>query len=144
MTADLQLERRGEDWLLVITGELDRILAPELAPALESALATERLPVRVDLAAVTFLDAGGAAAVDAARRRCEEAGLSFVVDAHLPAIVRRVLALTGLDDLIDEEQPPRADGGPHRGRPRDWRDGERGSSRAWHTRHGNHTPFEAN
>jgi anti-sigma B factor antagonist len=89
--------------LISVAGEIDAGTAPQLAEALQPHLTT-RETVLVDLSAVTFLSA---------------AGLHVLVDAHWstqasggavklitgPRCVDRVLALTGLDTVLDFFQP---------------------------------------
>lgn len=86
---------------LVVEGELDIATAPELGRRLLAAEASAARVV-VDLRAVGFMDSTGLSALLASRERHRERGASgpgLVVDA---GHVRRVLELTGCDDMIED------------------------------------------
>jgi anti-anti-sigma factor len=86
---------------LVVEGELDLSTAPELERSLLRAEAAATRVV-IDLRPVEFIDSTGLAALVASRRRhCERgaAGPALVVG---DGPVRRLLRLTGCDDMIED------------------------------------------
>jgi anti-sigma B factor antagonist len=81
------------------TDELDLATVPALRAALRDALAAGCAVVRVDLAAVTFLDSTALAALVETWRDATGRGMRFEV-VHPAVNVRRVLEITNLDHLV--------------------------------------------
>ena len=93
--------RRRRVVALVVEGELDLAPAPELAGRLRLAeAATDR--VVVDLRAVGFIDSTGLSALVASRERHRERGVAGPGLVVADNQVRRVLELTGCDDMIED------------------------------------------
>jgi anti-anti-sigma factor len=91
------VRRIGSDAIRVeVCGDVDLATAAVLAATLRQA--TDLRPVRleVDLSGVTFLGCAGVDALRSARRAVPVMGLRGPTDA-----VRRLLALAGLDPLVD-------------------------------------------
>jgi anti-sigma B factor antagonist len=80
---------------VVAAGEIDMSTAGQMRDSLVAAWNEHPSAVVVDLAAVTFMDSSGIAALVEARNRAVEAGGSLTVVNPQP-MVRRVLAVTGL------------------------------------------------
>ncbi len=100
----------------VTTAEVDYNSASafeaELAPHLDPPTS-----VVLDLTAVTFLDSSGLQVLQRARQSLVDAGGTLHVD-HVAPIVRRVLDVSGMNDLllgadvgVDGEGPPRPSSG---------------------------------
>lgn len=89
---------------VALAGEVDTSTAPLVAGALTAV--PDGVTVRLALTDVTYLDSSGVRALVAARR---ELGDRFAVTDPSHA-VRRVLELSGVDDLVVEPD----DGGPPR------------------------------
>ena len=85
---------------VVATGELDLVTAPALRTALEQAVALMPDSIVVGLATVTFVDSTGLGALVHGWRLASDQGIKLTLrDASPP--VRRVITVTGLDDLLD-------------------------------------------
>jgi len=100
---------------VAVSGEVDLATAEVLRDRLLDVLRDEApTMLRVDLAAVTFLDCAGISALVAVHNAAVRTGRQMRV-THTQPIVRRVLDLTGLHDVftaqIDRPQPrgPRFD-----------------------------------
>lgn len=85
---------------VVVRGELDVATAPLLEAVLDAVISLRPRRLEVDLAGVTFLDAQALGTLNSARRR-QTARHATLVLRRPSAIVRRVLALAGLDRLFD-------------------------------------------
>jgi anti-sigma B factor antagonist len=98
----------GPDGVCVaVAGEVDVDTAPRMRQALAAAL-QEASQVVVDLGAVTFLDSSGLSALIAAQQGADAAGVTLRL-RHPAPVVRRLLALTGMDVLFDITSAPAAD-----------------------------------
>ena len=126
-----QLDGRGH--LVTVIGDVDIATAPQIA---EYLVRFTDGPVTVELSGVSFLDSSGINALLAAHRHLERRDSRLTIRGATP-IVRRVLQISGLDQLLNlESQPyrpvwvpetrsgarftaaPFADGGATPGRPR--------------------------
>ncbi|MGI5206095.1 STAS domain-containing protein [Spirillospora sp. CA-108201] len=81
--------------LITITGDLDIASAPSLREPLETALRDAGPLVVIDLSGVTFCDAAGLALLTGARRLTEPEGVTLVLAAPRPHMVR-LLRVSGL------------------------------------------------
>ena len=91
----------GSATVLRLSGELDRLTAPELERALAAAQGAGG-PVIVALGDVTYLDMGGIRLLEAAARRAGDQGRPFIV-VESPPVVRRVLQIVGFDRTVPME-----------------------------------------
>jgi anti-anti-sigma factor len=82
-----------------VVGELDLSTAPELEHALRREIASGN-EIVLDLGAVTFIDSTGLHTIVSALRLTDEAEPAFSVSPMLPSQVRRVLEITGLNEVI--------------------------------------------
>ena len=83
---------------VVATGEFDLATAATLAEALEAACDTG-LPVRLDVTAVTFLDAWSMRTLARTRHHLSGRGMRLSV-VHPRPLVRQVLELGGFAELL--------------------------------------------
>jgi anti-sigma B factor antagonist len=91
-------EVSGSPSLVALSGELDLAGAPMLAGVLEP-LTTSGAIIQLDLAGLTFIDAAGIDVLCRAVQGLGPRGRLLAFDPR-PA-VRRTMALTGLDGLIE-------------------------------------------
>jgi anti-anti-sigma factor len=82
-----------------VIGEIDLSTAPQLEAALVREL--DGAPdLLLDLSEVSFLDSSGLHAIVSAARTARANGGMLVVDSPLPAQARRVIEITGLEELL--------------------------------------------
>jgi anti-sigma B factor antagonist len=89
----------GDEFVVAVSGEVDLATAPQLEECL---LAHADRNVTVDLAGVSFLDSCGLHALVMARNRLHERGYELRT-VNEQDHVRRVLELTGLNQLFHEQ-----------------------------------------
>jgi anti-anti-sigma factor len=93
----------GDTTTVVLEGEIDLATSTRLNRELDAVL--DRVPppmrLRVDLAAVGFMDTTGVAVLLKARRRALESGCRFAVSSTSPAIAR-LFEITGLAGLLTD------------------------------------------
>src|SRR4051812_21703618 len=99
----VEVERRNGLAVVRATGELDLASEAQLTNAIEAAGAAHAMVI--DLAGVTYFDAGGVRVLLRARDDAIARGSSFAI-RHVPRPVRRVLELAGQLDLLDDESQP--------------------------------------
>ena len=92
-------ELDGGGHLVTVAGDVDIATAPQLA---EYLVAFTDGPVTVDLSQVAFLDSSGMQALLAAHRHLERRDSRLAIRGATP-IVRRVLQISGLDQLLHLE-----------------------------------------
>jgi anti-sigma B factor antagonist len=100
MSIELHIGTLGEARSLVrVAGEVDLATAPDLAAALDGALA-ERRPIVIDLSDVEFIDTSGVRVLLDARRHVTEQGIELTVVAPPGSPARRILDLTDLSEAL--------------------------------------------
>jgi anti-anti-sigma factor len=82
-----------------VIGEVDLCTAPLLEQALVREL-DAAADLLLDLSEVSFLDSSGLHAIVSAARTARANGGVLVVDSPLPAQARRVIEITGLEQLL--------------------------------------------
>lgn len=82
-----------------VRGELDLSTSPQLSQALTHEI-TGGKSVLLDFSAVTFIDSTGLNTLIRALRLCQANGGALRVSDDLPAQIRRVFELTGLDAVL--------------------------------------------
>lgn len=82
--------------ILTVAGEIDVATAPNFTLGLLAAMQSGNNPVTVDLSECTFMDSTGIGALVTVLR----SGHRLVL-LHPTEAVRRVLQLSGLDELVD-------------------------------------------
>lgn len=85
-----------------VAGELDRSTGAELAPRLEAVITASVGDVTLDLALVTFLDAGGINVLVAADHRLSALYRRLTI-RNPSASTRRTFTLAGTADMLDEQ-----------------------------------------
>jgi len=105
----LQVEQsdRADGICVAVAGEVDAHTAPEMKAALLEAVARRR-NVAVDLAAVTFMDSQGLAALLRARQEAESRGGNLRLE-RVPARVLKLLRITGLESVFTIDPLVRSD-----------------------------------
>jgi anti-sigma B factor antagonist len=99
----VKVQRDSGPVRVVAAGEIDMSTAAQMRESLNATLDKRPSVLVVDLAAVTFIDSTGVAALVHARNRAIEEGASLTVVNPQP-IVRRVLHVTGmLQALTDDD-----------------------------------------
>jgi anti-anti-sigma factor len=96
--ADLSTREHDGHIIVALHGELDQEDAASVAAAL-TAVAARTPQIIMDLAALTFIDSSGVAALAHGRREARRAGGNLVLAAPQQQ-VRRVLAITRLADAF--------------------------------------------
>ena len=84
-----------------LAGELDVVTAPALRDALEELVARTPDRIVVTLRDVTFRDSTALGAIVHGRQRAADHGIQLSL-SQPSAPVRRVLAMTGLEELVDD------------------------------------------
>jgi anti-anti-sigma factor len=93
---------------VAVGGDLDLVGGPELGEVLRTlAAAGDPTKVVVDLEAVTFLDSSGISALVVAHQDLAGLGVRMVVAGGRDN-VRKVLALTGVEELLGDEMAAEA------------------------------------
>lgn len=100
---DVVVESDGTGSLVFVEGELDLATAPALRDIV-GALVDSCSHIIVDFAELRFIDSSGLSALVALHSQSTAAGVRFAL-RNPPPMVRRVLALTGIDHLIPTEGP---------------------------------------
>jgi len=85
--------------LVAFHGELDAVSAPDLTARLDEVVATARGALVIDLCDCHFIDSLGIAVVVRASKDMRDQGRPVAVAAS-SSQVRRVLSLTGADELL--------------------------------------------
>ena len=89
----------GGATIIVATGRLDMVAAPQLKALVQGAVAEARMPVVVDLAAVQFIDSTGLGALISGLRVTRQVGSDLRI-AGAGTQVLSVLAMTRIDRVI--------------------------------------------
>jgi len=84
---------------VIVRGDLDAVTAPELRATLLAVIERAPTTLRVDLAAVEFLDSAGISVLVVGHKRSSDNGVAFEL-AAVPEPSRRVLELTRLTDVF--------------------------------------------
>lgn len=84
---------------VLVRGDLDLTTSRVLGEALERAL-DDGNSVVLDLSAVTFIDSTGLSTLIRALRQSESNGGALALSPNLPAQIRRVFEITGLNGLF--------------------------------------------
>jgi anti-sigma B factor antagonist len=92
---DVQVVHEAGRVCIKVSGDLDFATAPELRAALDGA----NSEIVIDFARLTFLDAAGLGVLAQAHEQARRHGHRVVI-SHAGPMVRRLLTVTGLDDLL--------------------------------------------
>ena len=89
-----------ETVILAVSGEVDLGTAPGLEEAVTAAVSTVGArAVRIDLAAVSFMDSTGLRVLLSGRQAAEQRGITFTVANPQPHLLK-VMRVTGIDGLL--------------------------------------------
>jgi anti-anti-sigma factor len=101
--AHLDVEQRGQLWLVRIHGEIDISNAHEVSAAVEAAMPSGAETLVIDLTETTYLDSAGVQIlfVLAQRLQTRRQNMRIVVPEDAP--IRAVLELTGMPRVIPVE-----------------------------------------
>ena len=100
----IALELVGDRALLRVHGEVDMVTAPELEAVLVAVAAGSRASVVLDIGDVSFIDARGLGVLAQAVADLRPSGRRLSLRS-VDGFRRRLLAITGLDQLVDAEPP---------------------------------------
>ncbi|WP_432171151.1 STAS domain-containing protein [Streptomyces sp. 1222.5] len=92
--------RDGDTVLLGVVGELDLFTGPALVTVVTDCLRQRPTCLVMDVSAVSFCDAAGLTALEAARSSAVRAGTRFALSGVQPTLLR-ILTVTGLDATFD-------------------------------------------
>ena len=95
--------------ILVVQGDVDMLTAPTLGAMLGVLVDQDHPNVVLDLAALGFMDAAGLAVIADTSARLAQSGRVLTMRAA-PRQTRRILEITGLDDLVRLEEAFNANG----------------------------------
>jgi anti-anti-sigma factor len=103
----VRLDRDGDAWTIVCSGDLDGAAAWDLSDAVELCLGAGPVKVRMDCREVTFVDSGGLWALLRAARQAHERTVPYQVE--LSDQIREVVARAGiLERLLSGGAAPSA------------------------------------
>jgi anti-anti-sigma factor len=104
MDLDVRTSYEGDTATVVVAGEIDLATSTRLNRELDAVLDRAPAPVRlrIDLAAVAYMDTTGVAVLLKARRRALEQGCRFTVISTSLALTR-LFEITGLAGLLSED-----------------------------------------
>jgi anti-anti-sigma factor len=92
----------GDVATVTIVGEIDLVTSTRLNRELDAVLDARPARLRLDLAAVAFMDTSGIAILLKARRRALAQGARFAV-ISTSRVIQRLLEITGLASLMADE-----------------------------------------
>ena len=106
MDLTVTVTREGEWCVLAVQGELDLYSNPTLLDRVH-AVTTDGQKIALDLGDVTFVDSSGLGSLVSALKHVRERGAELALVAPADAPIRRMLSLTGLDEIL-QPLPDRA------------------------------------
>jgi anti-sigma B factor antagonist len=104
-TFQMEIDADGLRRTLVLSGELDLLVAPDVENAVRRLCEEGALELVLDLRSLTFMDSAGLRSTLTAHEHCQESGSSFIVIPG-PRQVQALFELTGLAERL----PFQADG----------------------------------
>ena len=102
---DCQISRSDDVALVVIVGSLDSSWSSYLSEQLDEVVRSGAHDVRVDMSGVSYLSSNGIALLLRYHRQMRQIGGRFRIVANSEA-VGHVLKLTGVLNLLTDEDPP--------------------------------------
>lgn len=93
--------------MIVLSGDLDIVAVPDLSARIADIARQQPGPLAFDLSQVTFMDCGSARLIVGAGQAA--AGRPRRVLVNAPPLVRRLLRVTGLDQLCEVSPEGRPD-----------------------------------
>jgi len=101
MDFKIEAERREQSAVVRIMGEVDLFSAPELRSTLDEVIGSGVRHIVVDLSTVDFLDSSGLGALVGALKHLRSLGHGTIVLAAPPPAVRKILELTGINQVFE-------------------------------------------
>ena len=98
--AQFSVNRSADEVVIIATGEIDALSEPDFASVVHELVTTDSELV-IDLTAVTFMDSSGLTVLAAAAKKRDAESQIRIRGAS--AMIRRLLALTGLDGVVTLE-----------------------------------------
>jgi stage II sporulation protein AA (anti-sigma F factor antagonist) len=95
----IDLERDGDGWRIVLSGDIDVAADAHVRAALGRALARTGSHLVIDLSKTTFLDSTGLNDLVLAHKAAQAASVRLVVEPGPPSIMR-TLRIAGIDWLL--------------------------------------------
>jgi anti-sigma B factor antagonist len=100
MDLTFDVDHRGDDTVIVVSGELDLQTAPALRERVDSLVAEGSRSIVLDLAGVSFLDSSGLGALLGIRREITSSGGTLALQDLQPS-VRKIFAITRMESAFD-------------------------------------------
>jgi anti-anti-sigma factor len=101
----LDVSARDSTTVVALSGEIDISTIARLRRTLQDLVDDAPVALAVDMSGVGFMDSSGVAVLVATHRRASQRGVAFTL-VRPTTIVAKVLALTGVDQLIPVEPAP--------------------------------------
>jgi anti-sigma B factor antagonist len=105
--APFEVDVTGDDAAMLVraSGDVDLATSPRLRKALDHAIASGAPLVRLDMAAVTFLDSSGISVLVDTQQRLQEASARLVLHG-VGDHIKRVLEISGLGSFFELSDQP--------------------------------------
>lgn len=100
MDLTFDVERRGDDAVIAVTGEIDLQTAPALRDRVDSVLAEGARSIVLELSGVSFLDSSGLGALLGIRREVTAVNGTLAL-LDLQPSVRKIFAITRMESAFD-------------------------------------------
>jgi stage II sporulation protein AA (anti-sigma F factor antagonist) len=101
------VERSGRRAAVKLWGDLDVLVEDEVARTISAAASEPGVAeIHVDALAVTFIDSSGLRGLLAARQAAIDRGRAFRIRVAAHGPVKRLLAITGLEEVLAAEHVP--------------------------------------
>ena len=107
---DIEITGRGKQSVLFLSGQMDLDNASQLDRALEAVCADGAREVVLNLQNLDFIDSTGLGTLLAGRTLCSQHGCLYLIDTPVPASLRRLLTVTGLQRHLPLKRHTRAAG----------------------------------
>jgi anti-sigma B factor antagonist len=105
---DIEITGRGNRRVLFLSGQMDLDNASQLDRALEAVCADGVREVVLNLQKLDFIDSTGLGSLLAGRTLCSQQGCLYFIDTPVPASLKRLLTVTGLERHLPLTQSARA------------------------------------
>ena len=107
---DIEITGRGKRRVLFLSGQMDLDNASQLDRALEAVCADGVREVVLNLQKLDFIDSTGLGTVLAGRTFCSQHGCLYFIDSPVPASLRRLFTVTGLQRHLPLDRHTKAPG----------------------------------
>ena len=94
---DVEITGRGKRRVLFLSGQMDLDNASQLDRALEAVCADGAREVVLNLQKLDFIDSTGLGTILSGRTFCSQHGCLYFIDTPVPASLKRLLTVTGLN-----------------------------------------------